>query len=123
MGRLGSGGRGCAGGVRWDDSGADGIGGGARAVGVAVGEIADRRAAAAADAGGGADEREELAAAARWVRGVLEERPGARVGVIVPGLEEQRAEIDRVFREVLAPELEDIACAEMTLRRMSFRWG
>ncbi len=57
---------------------------------------------------GAADEAEELEAAARWVRGVLEERPGARVAVIVPRLETQRAEIDRVFREVLAPELEDI---------------
>ncbi len=55
------------------------------------------------------DEREEFRAAARWVRSVVEERPDARVAVIVPSLEKQRAEIDRVFREVLAPELEDIA--------------
>ncbi|RSL15430.1 putative DNA repair protein [Edaphobacter aggregans] len=61
---------------------------------------------------GAGDEREELSVAARWVRGVLEERPGARVAVVVPGLEDRRAEIDRVFREVLAPELEDIAARE-----------
>ncbi len=61
---------------------------------------------------GGGDEREELSVAARWVRGVLEEKPGARVAVVVPGLEERRAEIDRVFREVLAPELEDIAARD-----------
>ena len=42
----------------------------------------------------------------------MEETPGARVAVVVPGLEERRAEIDRVFREVLAPELEDIAARE-----------
>ena len=54
------------------------------------------------------DEHEELMVAARWVRRFLEERPEARVAVIVPGLEMQKAEIDRVFREVLAPELEDI---------------
>ncbi len=42
------------------------------------------------------------------MRGVVEEESGARVAVIVPGLAEQRAEIDRVFREVLAPELESI---------------
>ena len=54
------------------------------------------------------DEHEELREAARWVRGVVERQPGARVAVIVPGLEEQRAEIDRVFREILAPELESI---------------
>lgn len=54
------------------------------------------------------DEREELLVAARWVRALLERQPEARVAVIVPGLETQRNEIDRVFREVLAPELEDI---------------
>ena len=56
-----------------------------------------------------ADEREELAAAARWVRSVVEERSGVRVGVIVSGLAEERAGIDRVFRKVLAAELEDIS--------------
>ncbi|MEO6911882.1 MAG: PD-(D/E)XK nuclease family protein, partial [Edaphobacter sp.] len=55
------------------------------------------------------EEREELQLAARWVRRLLEEQPEARVALVVPGLEKQRAEIDRVFREVLAPELEDIA--------------
>jgi probable DNA repair protein len=55
-----------------------------------------------------ADEQEELRVAARWVRKFLEEQPGAKAAVIVPGLETQRREIDRVFREVLAPELEDI---------------
>ena len=43
---------------------------------------------------------------------MVEERDGARVGVIVPGLAEERAGIDRVFREVLAAELEDIGAAE-----------
>jgi ATP-dependent helicase/nuclease subunit B len=55
-----------------------------------------------------ADESVELSVAARWIRTLLEEQPGARIAVIVPELETQRAEIDRVFREVLAPELEDI---------------
>ncbi len=54
------------------------------------------------------NERQELSAAARWTRKFLEEQPNARVAVIVPGLELQRREIDRVFREVLAPELQDI---------------
>jgi ATP-dependent helicase/nuclease subunit B len=58
-----------------------------------------------------ADEQEELRVAARWVRAFLEEQPGAKVAVIVPGLETQRREIDRVFREVLAPELQDIRTA------------
>ena len=60
------------------------------------------------------DEGEELFVAARWVRRVLEEQPGARVAVIVPGLETQRGEIDRVFREVLSPELEDIRAGDDT---------
>ncbi len=59
-----------------------------------------------------ANEDEELRAAAQWARRVLEERPGARVGVIVPRLEDERAEIDRVLRDVLAPELQDIGAGE-----------
>jgi ATP-dependent helicase/nuclease subunit B len=57
-----------------------------------------------------ADEPEELRVSARWVREFLEKQPGSKVAVIVPSLETQRREIDRVFREVLAPELQDI-CA------------
>jgi ATP-dependent helicase/nuclease subunit B len=58
---------------------------------------------------GTANEAEELSVAARWIRTFLEQKPAACVAVIVPDLETQRAEIDRVFCEVLAPELEDIA--------------
>lgn len=58
-----------------------------------------------------ADEREELRIAARGVRRLLEKHPLARVAVIVPALDKQRAEIDRIFREVLAPELEDITAS------------
>jgi ATP-dependent helicase/nuclease subunit B len=54
------------------------------------------------------DESEELRACARWVRLTLEENSQARIGVVVPGLEARRSEIDRVFREVLSPELEEI---------------
>ena len=61
-----------------------------------------------------ADEREELFAAARWVRRFLEEKPEAKVAVIVPQINIERREIDRVFREVLAPELEDIRAANST---------
>jgi probable DNA repair protein len=80
-----------------------------REVGVAVDELrlnvpVERRGVVTA-----ADERDELFAAARWVRNFLEERPAARVAVVVPGLEKHKAGIDRVFREVLAPELESIA--------------
>lgn len=70
---------------------------------VAVGLLADERVLVSA-----ADQAEELRAAAGWARGVLETDANARVAVIVPGLEAERREIDRVFREVLAPELEEI---------------
>jgi ATP-dependent helicase/nuclease subunit B len=60
------------------------------------------------------DEQKELSAAAKWVRRFLEEKPGARIAVIVPGLENERREIDRVFREILAPELEDIRAGDNT---------
>ena len=57
------------------------------------------------------DEREELFAAAQWARRFLEEHPEAKIAVVVPSLGTERREIDRVFREVLAPELEDIRVA------------
>jgi ATP-dependent helicase/nuclease subunit B len=85
-----------------------------RSTGVAVEELRpvvapDRRMLVEA-----ADEQGELSVAARWVRKFLEEQPEAKVAVIVPGLEKQRSEIDRVFREVLAPELQDIRAASET---------
>jgi ATP-dependent helicase/nuclease subunit B len=55
------------------------------------------------------DEQQELYSAAQWVRSYVEDHPNARVAVIVPALGKQRAEIDRVFREVLAPESQNIA--------------
>ena len=54
------------------------------------------------------DEQQEIAAAARWTRSLLEKHPEVRVAVIVPSLEKRQASINRVFREYLAPELEDI---------------
>lgn len=55
------------------------------------------------------DESKELRLAARGVRKLLEEHPEAHVAVVVPGLDKLRREIDRVFREILAPEREDIS--------------
>jgi len=57
------------------------------------------------------DELEELHLAARWARSVLEKNPQSRIAVIVPDLEKDRAAIDRAFRQILAPELEDIAAS------------
>ena len=54
------------------------------------------------------DERAELTACARWLRARLTEQPAARIAVIVPAMESGRAEIDRVFRQTLAPELNAI---------------
>jgi probable DNA repair protein len=54
------------------------------------------------------DETQEIAAAARWVRDRLQEEPDARIALVVPSLEGRRSYIDRIFREVLSPELEDI---------------
>src|SRR6266702_368737 len=54
-------------------------------------------------------EYDELTACARWLRARLTAEPDARIAVIVPAIEDSRAEIDRVFRQVLAPELNDIA--------------
>ena len=55
--------------------------------------------------------REELEVAARWVRGYLEEHreDPPRVGVLVPNLAEERAELDSVLREFLAPELQSVS--------------
>lgn len=55
------------------------------------------------------DESTELAACARWLRAYLTGQPDATIAVIVPNIEPERAEIDRVFRNILAPELNDIA--------------
>ncbi|CAN5435717.1 PD-(D/E)XK nuclease family protein [soil metagenome] len=79
-----------------------------RDVGVVVGEVQpgvpaiDRLLVEASEGA------EELRACALWVKSFLADHPEGRVGVIVPGLEGQVAEIDRVFRQVLAPELEAI---------------
>jgi ATP-dependent helicase/nuclease subunit B len=50
------------------------------------------------------DKRDEIAACALWVRGELAALgPAARIAVVAPGVATVRAEIDRVFRQVLAP--------------------
>jgi probable DNA repair protein len=51
---------------------------------------------------------EELVRAAHWLRRILEADPEARIAVVHPDIASERAGIDRVFREVLAPERNDI---------------
>ena len=58
------------------------------------------------------DASQELAAAARWIRSFLAQQSDGRIAVIVPGLEMERPEIDRVFREMLSPEQQDIGAGE-----------
>lgn len=53
-------------------------------------------------------EHAEFRLAARWIKRFLNASPDAKIGVIVPGIEDRRHEIERVFRDVLAPELHDI---------------
>jgi probable DNA repair protein len=54
------------------------------------------------------NEIREIAAAARWAKDLLRQKSDTKIAVIVPSLEKRRSAIDRIFREVLAPELEDI---------------
>lgn len=58
------------------------------------------------------NERAELLLAVRWIRGFLEanraKKPGARVALLLPNPAERRAEIEGVFREILAPELQAV---------------
>ncbi|QKK03405.1 MAG: hypothetical protein HND55_12490 [Pseudomonadota bacterium] len=49
------------------------------------------------------EEADELLAAAAWARGRLEAGPDQRIAVVVPGLREQLATVERVFRRAFAP--------------------
>ncbi|MGB8857323.1 MAG: hypothetical protein WCC58_11730, partial [Burkholderiales bacterium] len=48
--------------------------------------------------------QKEIRAAANWSRERLEKNPAARIAIVVPDLASKRAQIQRVFDEVLAPE-------------------
>lgn len=54
-------------------------------------------------------EHDELTACARWLRAYFTAQPDAAVAVIVPDIDSDRAEIDHAFRQILAPQLNDIA--------------
>jgi probable DNA repair protein len=57
--------------------------------------------------------RDELVVAARWIRSQFEDGADAsarhRIAVVTANAEDERAEIESVFRELLAPELQSIA--------------
>lgn len=52
--------------------------------------------------------REELEACALWMRQQLAREPTGRLAIIVPSLDGDRAELERVLRDTLAPELHNI---------------
>jgi ATP-dependent helicase/nuclease subunit B len=80
-----------------------------KSAGTAIDEYAPPPSVPSSTLASAPDDRTELAACAQWLRAHLAERPNATIAVIVPSIEPQRAEIDRVFRNILAPELNDIA--------------
>jgi probable DNA repair protein len=47
--------------------------------------------------------KEELQQMARWVRYWYEQEPASRIGVVVPDLQDRRAEIERYLGEILIP--------------------
>jgi len=47
---------------------------------------------------------DELQRAAAWARAKLVQNPAARIGVVVPGLEQVRAEVEQIFLSTLHPE-------------------
>ena len=60
-------------------------------------------------------EEAELYAVARWTRSFLEQHPAnapAHIAVLVPDLDAIQPSMDSIFRNVLAPELQDIGAAE-----------
>lgn len=58
------------------------------------------------------DAADEIRAWIGWARRRLDERPGARLAVIVPDLQQRRAAIERALEETLQPDLEFPGAAE-----------
>ena len=61
------------------------------------------------------DSMEEIASCGLWVKQELAAVPDARVAVVVPNVAGRRAEIERIFRQILAPASVAIADREMAL--------
>ena len=55
-----------------------------------------------------ADLRNEIAACAVWARDRLMQNAAARIGVIVPSVDDARGDFDRAFRQILVPQSEDV---------------
>jgi ATP-dependent helicase/nuclease subunit B len=54
------------------------------------------------------DKIAEIESAALWARRLLRSDPSLQIAIVTPDLEARRSAIDRIFREILAPQLEDI---------------
>jgi ATP-dependent helicase/nuclease subunit B len=80
-----------------------------RATGLQVDELAPPPSSPGLILADAPDEYRELAACASWIRTRLTQEPGSSIGVVLPAIETSRTEIDRVFRHILAPELDSIA--------------
>lgn len=52
---------------------------------------------------------QELLAAAHWTRERALAQPGSRIGIVVPDLGARRADLMRIFDQVLCPSLDDLA--------------
>jgi ATP-dependent helicase/nuclease subunit B len=61
------------------------------------------------------DKRDEIATCALWIQHELAAAPAARIAVVVPGVSSVRPEIERIFRQVLAPQAVSIQEQELAL--------
>ncbi len=80
--------------------------------GVAVTRLESTRGQAAGVRVGFADAPAELEAAARFARAVLEDGGAGPIGIVVPDLERRRAEVERVFDDILRPGALSAPCAD-----------
>lgn len=60
------------------------------------------------------DAHEERVWMARWVRKKQEDNPGARIGIVIPQLQDQRDAIQHILDEILIPEIFDPESQNLT---------
>jgi ATP-dependent helicase/nuclease subunit B len=68
------------------------------------------------------DDYTELTSCANWLRARLTQHPTSRIAVIVPAIDTSRPQLDRIFRSILAPELDNIE-ASLTNAPYEFSLG
>ena len=92
-----------------------------RATGLDVEELAPPPIVPSVTLADAPDEHNERTACARWLSSRLIDQPTSSIAVILPSIETSRAEIDRTFRRILAPELDSIEAPAGMPARMNFR--